>query len=236
MDLRGFLAPTNASLLRDFLASAPRRERVVALCCGWGAEVHLLLEAGAGHVDAVDTLPPVLEVLESQLASRDRARVTTHCEDALAFLAAAAAPFDLLTALGGAPTYVGQHALLAAMRERLAPGGAVVLSDLVLRREEARADLSAMFTITPERLLTRAQYAEIVAREGFTIRGEAALTEREWQEYYARMESYRGLEVGPLSEPRFFEYLQREAAILTAPDAPAGYLMLRLAAANEKAS
>ncbi|HEY3357705.1 MAG TPA: class I SAM-dependent methyltransferase [Polyangia bacterium] len=236
MDLRGFLAPTSVPLLQDFLASTPRRERAAALCCGWGAEVHLLLAAGARTVDAVDTLPAVLEVLEGQLDAHQQERVAVHCEDALAFLAAATAPYDLVTALGGAPCYVGQEALFTAVRARLAPGGTVVVSDLVLRREEARAELSAFLTVPPERLLTRRQYGALLAEVGFAVRGEAALTRTEWDDYYERMASYRGLEVGPLSEPAFFDYLDDERALLTAPDAPAGYVMLRLAATSDPAS
>jgi hypothetical protein len=144
-DLHGFLAPTNPTALGAFLAPAPRRERAAALCGGFVAEVHLLLECGAAHVDAVDTLMAALDVLDSQLEPAGRSRVTLHCEDAVAFLQSSAAaagaqggssqrgalpcasgsapgaaiPFDLVTALGGGPTYVGHGALLDAVRLRL---------------------------------------------------------------------------------------------------------------------
>lgn len=89
------------------------RERVLILGAGGGADVQLALASGAGHVDAVEIDPVVIQVSRRFNAGAPYAnpRVTVHIDDARSFISAAPrASYDLVV-FG----YLDSQALFSSM-------------------------------------------------------------------------------------------------------------------------
>lgn len=205
-------------------------QNAAALFCGWGAEVHLLLDAGVGHVVAVDQLEGLLGLMQSELAERDRARVHTAVLDAQAFLMLAPEHmgFDVITTLGGGPSYVGQGALLAAMRERLAPGGVALVGDLTAVDENRRGEVSQLFGVEPAYVMSLAGYRRLMEHAGYVITDEVESSPQDWADYFARMESFTGLELFPFNNADFPPQLEKEKAVMLAENPPGAYFTWRL--------
>lgn len=128
-----FLAPLTGDLLRLAVRglTPPARPRVLDLCCGTGAaSVFLAVEFDA-VCTGIDLSEPLLRT------ARERA-LELGLEERLEFRSGDARhvelpnqSFDLVLALGGALSYIGRPEGLERIRQLLAPGGALLLSDLV---------------------------------------------------------------------------------------------------------
>ncbi len=118
-------APTGA-LLRA-LATAKPGGRLLELGTGTGHGTAWLLDgmdAGA-RLTTVDVEPATVDVARRHLGHD--ARVTFHVGDGVAFLQAAAGPWDLIFA----DAYPGKYDGLELALDRLAPGGLYVVDDLL---------------------------------------------------------------------------------------------------------
>ncbi len=212
------------------IPSLEPHQNAAALFCGWGAEVHLLLKTGVGNVVAVDQLQGLMDLMRGELPEGDRERVHTAVMDAQAFLMLAPEHpgFDVITALGGGPSYVGQGALLAAMRERLAPGGVALVGDLTAIDENRRGEVSQLFGVEPAYVMNRAGYLRLVEHAGFTVTAEAQSSPQDWADYFARMESFIGMDLFPFNDTAFPPQLEKEKTVMLSENPPGTYFTWRL--------
>lgn len=107
--------------------------RVLSLACGAGDE--LLMWAGEGAVAqvlGVDIDPGATALARQRTAHLPQVQVLCHPATALAGLAAADGPFDAIVCVDAAYHLAPRRAWLAAMRQRLRPGGRLAYGDLTL--------------------------------------------------------------------------------------------------------
>lgn len=115
-----------------------RLRRVLIVGAGSGSDVAIALSKGAGHVDAVEIDPRILQIGEERHPERPYSseRVTTYVNDGRAFLEQATTEYDLilfalpdsLALVTGASavrleSYLFTREAVASARARLTPGG-----------------------------------------------------------------------------------------------------------------
>ncbi len=227
-DTRAFLSPTPVNGVSTLLGDCTKVTTAAALFCGWGAEVHLLLEKDVGRVYAVDQLEGLLQLMLQDMPPAHQHRVDCYTLDALAFLLLAPARLDLVTALGGGPSYVGQGALLASVREKLRPGGFALIGDLIATGDDRRREASDLFGVQLPYLLTEKSYDQLIRHAGFQVDGKLHSTTRDWADYFTRMEDHTGLNTFPFNNEEFGGQLAKEKARMLAPAPPAAYVTWRL--------
>lgn len=224
---QSFLSPVTRDTIGGFLKGQPKGFTAAALFSGWGAEVLALLDQGAGRVDAVDLLQELHDVLAGSLASEDLCRVQFFTLDALAFLLMTSQQFDVITALGGGPSYVGQGALLVGVKERLKPGGVLLVGDLVATDESRRKEASDLFGLPLPYLLTQSSYTHLIERNGFDIVDCHLSETAAWADYFERMETC-DLDCFPFNDEAFKTQMAKEKASMLTPNPCAAYMTWKL--------
>lgn len=133
----GYRLRREREAIADWLGRVPQAGRVLDVGCGAGAWTEVLAERFASIV-AIDQSPAMCAAASRRLAGRRG--VTVRCADVRDGLLAG--PFDLAF-LGGMCMYLGDAdalGLLSTLRERLAPGGFVVLRESTARAGTRRAE------------------------------------------------------------------------------------------------
>ncbi|HIW69237.1 MAG TPA: class I SAM-dependent methyltransferase [Candidatus Dietzia intestinipullorum] len=113
----------------DALPNAAGVGTILDLGCGTGRQTLVLAHETDAQITAVDILRPFLDELEARAAGEGVAERITTWEASMDDLGLDGCSFDLLWAEGSAYT-VGVENALRLWRPLVAPGGAVVVSDL----------------------------------------------------------------------------------------------------------
>lgn len=156
-------APGDAGSVRRACAGLSRAATVLDAGCGRGADLPVLRElVPEGRVVAVDAAAPFIAHVAAAFPG-----VRAVCGD---MADPPGGPFDMIWS-GGAIYSLGVTDALRAWRPRLAPGGRVAFSDLVLRAGAGAPKIGDAFGgdgVAPE-------LADLFASESVALRGEAAL-------------------------------------------------------------
>jgi SAM-dependent methyltransferase len=134
----------NAKIKKDYLLPyqyVNKLEEVLILGAGTGNDVVLVLEQGAGHIDAVEIDPVIIRLGRERHYNRpyDSTKVTVHVNDARAFLKQTPKQYDLIitgtldsqTLLSGMTSirldnYMYTVESFSDIKKRLKPGGVLV--------------------------------------------------------------------------------------------------------------
>ncbi|NMO19449.1 fused MFS/spermidine synthase [Pyxidicoccus fallax] len=113
------------------LAFVPEPKRILVVGLGGGAmPMFLRAVVPAAHIDVVDIDPDVVKVAKEYFGFREDERLRAHVADGRGFVEAARPPYDLVFLDAYGPDSIPEHLatleFLAAVRARLAEGGAVV--------------------------------------------------------------------------------------------------------------
>ncbi|HEY1178559.1 MAG TPA: methyltransferase domain-containing protein [Phytomonospora sp.] len=164
---------------------------VLDLGCGWGELMLDLLDAVPGaEGTGVDIASDDLDRGRRNAADRGLAdRVTFVEASATGF---AHEPADVVLCLGAShalsdATPPGHtEAAFTALRERVAPGGRVLLGESYFERRPTDAELAAMWPdASPDELLPLADLARIAVETGFRVAWLETATVGEWEEFEA---------------------------------------------------
>lgn len=143
-------APGDAASLARAAAGLKPTAAILDAGCGTGGDLPTLLSlAPEGQVTAVDLAPPFIEAVRRRFPTV-RAEVADMTDPP-------GGPFDLIWS-GGAIYGPGIGPALKAWRDRLAPGGRVIFTELLAPTDDVSPEVAAFF-----------------AEEGIAIRGAAGL-------------------------------------------------------------
>ena len=173
----GYRLRREREAVADWLAGLPAGARALDVGCGAGAWTEVIAET-CGEVVAVDRSEPMVRAARRRLAAREGVSVVrADVRDELP-----EGPFDLVFG-GGICMYLDDAdaaGMLGALRERLAPGGVVVLRESTVRTgvRVARGRYQAIYRSVGayRALLEGAGYGAVEARrnEGYDAMNIAA--------------------------------------------------------------
>lgn len=171
--------------LFDALEGVPQEPEVLAMGCGQGCDVMVLLEATEGRVTAVDMLKPFLEKLEAkaEAAGISGERLLTVCSE-YAALDLPEGHFDLLWSEGAIYTQGFENGLKDWARY-LKPGGLAVLSEASWLKEDRSQAATEFWGADYPDMGTVEENRARAARAGFELLSTHVLPEEDWwTEYY----------------------------------------------------
>jgi SAM-dependent methyltransferase/GNAT superfamily N-acetyltransferase len=162
------------------------RPDVIDLGCGSGAQTLDLAELTGGHVTAVDLHPPFAALLEGRAEARGVASQIDAITADMADPGLPAASADLVWS-EGALYNIGLDAALPLARRLLRPGGYLVFTDAVWRRDDPPEPVREMFADAP----TMGRVDDVLAaldRHGFDVLEHFPLPRTAWwDEFYVPM-------------------------------------------------
>lgn len=208
----GFSFPLSSGLFRLAVAGLglSAESQVLDLCSGQGAAALRLAEEPGCRVTAVEADPALCRSAREYARSigrEDRIQVRQMDPERLELPARS---FDLVVALGAAPTVLGRGALLERSRFYLRPGGRVLLADLVylnspvsatavqLLREIQGVEPVEARDNAPEPVVralleqgryhfdTESDYRQLAEAIGYEVEFSFLVPESEWAEYFER--------------------------------------------------
>lgn len=173
-------APGDADSLRRACAGLAPTASVLDAGCGTGADLPALLAlVPAGQVTAIDLAEPFIAAI--------RARLPQVRAEAADMTDPPGGPYDLIWS-GGAIYGPGIRAALAAWRGKLAPGGRVVFTDLVLRGRDVSPDVADFFAAEGIPLRDVSGLQAEVAAAGWRCLDGFWLPDSAWDAYYLPLE------------------------------------------------
>ncbi len=182
------------------LLDLPETARICDAGSGPGADIPpLLAHIPNGHLLAVDTHAPFIEVIQKAFSDDDR--VTARVQD----MATLQGPFDLIWS-AGALYFLGGAAGLSKIKPALAPSGAIVFSEPCFFVESPSDAARAFWEGEDANVLTPKEILAHVADAGFEVLGHRKLADSAWEAYYAPMEA-RMDDLAGASEPDLLQVL-----------------------------
>jgi SAM-dependent methyltransferase len=173
-------APGDADSLRLACAGLAPNARVLDAGCGTGADLPTLLAlVPKGQVTAVDLAEPFIAAVRARYPMV-RAEVADMTNPPVG-------PYDLIWS-GGAIYGPGVAKALTAWRDKLAPFGRVVFTDLVLRTAKPSPEVRAFFVAEGVPMLDAAGLQAKVAAAGWHCQSCALLPDSAWAAYYEPLE------------------------------------------------
>ena len=211
-------APGDAESLARACAGLAKTARVLDAGCGTGADLPTLLTlVPEGQVTAVDLAAPFIASIRARFP-RVRAEVADMTDPP-------AGPYDLIWS-GGAIYGPGVKAALTAWRGKLAPGGRVVFTDLLLQGDSASPPVSDFFAEEGLALRGVAGLQAEVAAAGWRCLEGFWLADSAWADYYLPLESRLD---SVAEEPQLAEIVagfRREIALWRQHGAEYGYYLI----------
>ncbi|GAB3431038.1 hypothetical protein GCM10027436_04710 [Actinophytocola sediminis] len=183
------------SRLLALAGALPPRPRILDLGCGPGRSSLVLAGATGGQVIGLDLHQPYLDQLLDAADRRgvgDQVSVIRCSMDTLPF---ADSSFDLIWC-EGAVYNIGFHAALAGWRRLLAPGGALVVTEIELTGPTpSRATVEFWAERYP--LRDSAANRELATAAGYTVEAHHPLPESDWWDeyYHPLLERLRGFDM-----------------------------------------
>ncbi len=160
-----------------------RPARILDIGCGTGPASRLLLGHTTARVVALDDYPPNLETLRRIMAGEPTAsRLETRCAD-MAAIPYPDGSFDWLWAEGSAYVIGFTHAL-GLWKPLLAPGGKLVISDLVWRDAKPSAAARDFWQSEYPEMTTASHRRRQIADAGYDLLADFELSEGAWASYY----------------------------------------------------
>ncbi|RKT86646.1 Predicted N-acetyltransferase YhbS [Saccharopolyspora antimicrobica] len=177
---------TTRHLLRQ-AGPLPARPRVLDAGCGPGRSALVLAEETGGHVTAVDLHQPFLAELEQAAARRGLSDRITALPLSMAELPFPDNTFDLIWAEGSVYN-IGFDTALRLWRRLLAPGGAIVVTEIEWARTPSAPARS--FWDAAYQLRDHAANVEAARAAGFRTTHHWPLPDSDWwDEYYNPLEA-----------------------------------------------
>jgi len=174
----------------------PPHPAVLDLGCGPGRQTLVLARETAGHVTAVDALPPFLQQLEERAREAGLAEHITCVEGRMESLAYEDESFDLVWS-EGAIYNIGFAQGLAAWRRLLRPGASLAISEATWLSEARPARVRRFWEQHYPAMQRDAANRQVIERQRYRLLGSFVLPEAEWwDDYYSpialRLEALRG--------------------------------------------
>lgn len=184
------------------------------LGCGVGAQTRYLAELTSGTILAVDNHAPFIErlnrwIVQAGLSGRVRAAVGD-----MGRLELPAESFDLVWS-EGALYQIGLENALRVCFSLLRPGGCLVFTDAVWRKENPPAEARALFDLDYPAMGRPEDATAAITRAGFEPAGHFTLPDEAWRtDFYAPMEAriaeLRGKYSGDAEASSALDLLARE--------------------------
>ncbi|MDP3427306.1 MAG: class I SAM-dependent methyltransferase, partial [Humidesulfovibrio sp.] len=153
-----------------------------------GQTVHLA-ELTSGSIVAVDSHAPSIERLRAAVISRRLAQRVTPMVGDMADLDQPPASFDLIWS-EGALYNIGIEKALGLCHGLLRPGGRLVFSDAVWRKDNPPPEVKASFDADYPAMGTVADVLAIIGRSRFSVMGQFTLPDEAWwEDFYTPMET-----------------------------------------------
>jgi len=187
---------------------------VLDLGCGAGGQTLHLAELTFGSIVAVDNHAPFIERLAAAVAARGMShRVRPFVAD-MAAPGLAPASFDLVWS-EGALYNLGMEPALRVCRELLRPGGHLVFTDAVWRKENPPDEVRAGFESDYPTMGFVRDVLAVVGRSGFDLLGHFPLPDEAWwEDFYTpmqrRVEQLRGEHATDGEALAVLDQIQRE--------------------------
>ncbi|WP_040418754.1 SAM-dependent methyltransferase [Desulfonatronospira thiodismutans] len=200
-----------ALALCRYLSKSPA---ILDLGCGVGGQTLYLAELTPGSIVAVDSHTPSIEHLQAAIAQHGLSKRVTAMVKDMDRLEQTPGSFDLIWSEGALYSIGLQHALYLCYG-LLSPGGYLVFTDAVWRKENAPAEVKAGFDLDyPDMGWVGDDVASILDC-GFDLVGHFTLPDEAWwEDFYtpmeARIESLRSKYAGDDEVSAILDQLARE--------------------------
>jgi len=176
----GNRAELDAALAQITLPDAPR---ILDAGCGPGADIEGLLDhAPDAQLTAIDGQEHFIAQVRARWG--DDPRVTALCGNMLD----AEGPFDLIWS-AGALYFLGIETALAEMHKRLAPGGALIFSELVFLTQDPDPELHKQCLIDYAAIAHVCELEDKVRAAGYRLVSCSAVSDAAWEAYYTPMDA-----------------------------------------------
>ncbi len=192
----------------------PKSPAILDLGCGVGGQTLYLAELTSGSIVAVDSHAPSIEHLQAAIAQHGLSKRVTAMVKDMDRLEQTPGSFDLIWSEGALYSIGLQHALYLCYG-LLSPGGYLVFTDAVWRKENAPAEVKAGFDLDyPDMGWVGDDVASILDC-GFDLVGHFTLPDEAWwEDFYtpmeARIESLRSKYAGDDEVSAILDQLARE--------------------------
>lgn len=167
----------------------PPSPAVLDLGCGVGGQtLHLAELLPTALITAVDSHAPSIERLRDTVAARGLATRVRPLVGDMARSGLPPASFDLIWS-EGALYNVGIENALGICHELLRPGGTLVFTDAVWRKQNPPPEVKASFDLDYPSMGTVASVLAAIARAGFALCAHFTLPDEAWwDDFYTPME------------------------------------------------
>ncbi len=170
-------------------ADLPEAARILDLGCGVGGQTLHLAALTLGTILAIDSHAPSIARLNASIQAQGLSQRLCARVGDMAALPEASASFDLIWS-EGALYNLGLDKALAVCLGLLKPGGYLVFTDAIWRRENPPASVQAAFAMDYPTMGFLADALAVIAASGFALVGHFTLPESAWwEDFYAPMES-----------------------------------------------
>lgn len=180
--------PGSDALTRHALGALPNNagvETILDLGCGTGRQTLVLANETEAHITAVDILRPFLDELEIRAADDGVADRITSQEASMDDLGSDGRQFDVLWSEGSAYT-IGFENALRHWRHLVAPGGAVMVSDLCWLTDSRPDEIENYWARGYPDISTIADRLRILESTGYECITHIVLPPEGWtDEYYS---------------------------------------------------
>jgi SAM-dependent methyltransferase len=209
-------------LLLSLAGPIADRPRIVDIGCGTGVATLPLALATGGSVLAVDTHQPFLDRLVADAGAAGLAGRVRTSSTPMQDLALPAGSVDLLWAEGSA-YLMGVDAALAAWRPLLAPGGALVLTEVGWTTPDPAPAAREYWTAGYPAIRGTAATVAAAESAGWTVLATYLLPDADWAAYYDPMAERVAELRGRGADPGALDELAREIEMRRAHGGDYGY-------------
>ncbi len=167
----------------------PRSPTILDLGCGVGGQTLHLAELASGSIVAIDSHAPSIERLRAAIAERGLARRVSAIVGDMARPEQPLGSFDLVWS-EGALYNIGLRNALRICHDLLRPGGYLVFSDAVWRKENPPPLIKAAFDLDYPTMGCLEDDVSAIQECGFELVGHFTLPDEAWwDDFYTPMEA-----------------------------------------------
>ncbi len=167
----------------------PPSPMVLDLGCGVGGQTFHLAEMTSGCIIAIDNHAPFIERLRATVTGRGLARRIRPIVADMARPGLAPASFDLVWS-EGALYNIGIDNALCICHRLLRPGGCLVFTDAVWRKQNPPSEVKATFDMDYPAMGRISDALTTIERSGFSLIGHFTLPDAAWwDDFYGPMET-----------------------------------------------